>query len=496
MQAVWVGIVGSALILAIAFVSASNLTRPIRALERAMVRVGKGDRSISLFDTSGDEIGRLTAEFNTMTTSLSHQEQELQIRGAAMDAAHEMIVITDSSGIIEYINNAFTEETGYSSEEMIGNTMRVLKSEHQSHDFYLDLWGTVLGGRVWTGTLVNKRKDGTEYPEEMVATPITDDEGNVVRIIAIKREISRFLESKNNELERLNEARSEFLSSVSHELRTPLTSILAFSDIIRRNRDDNLKPLQIEQLELISKGGRRLDEMIEELLDVSRSVSGKFTLNRIPFDVQESIEELSSTVMGIFDERRQKLEIVNLLNPTLMNGDRGRIMQVFSNLLTNASKYSPPGSSVEFVARAENDVLEMTIVDQGMGISAEDQQKLFIPFFRAENGQMDGVRGMGLGLVVVKTIVELHGGRIEIESEVGMGTTVRAWIPGILPEAPELVGNRLRNVAHTPLTCRMAAEPSFRTSSGGVRSSPVGVLNEVPFWRSMRDAQSHMVVSS
>ena len=112
-------------------------------------------------------------------------------------------------------------------------------------------------------------------------------------------------------------------------------------------------------------------------------------------------------------------------------------MQVVNNLLSNAAKYSPDGTPVEMVATAEEDVVQVTVRDTGIGISQEDQAKLFVPFFRAENVETRSESGTGLGLVIVKTIVELHGGRIELESQRGIGTTVRTWLPGILDEPPD-----------------------------------------------------------
>ncbi|MCH7740428.1 MAG: PAS domain S-box protein [Chloroflexi bacterium] len=382
-------------------------------------------------------------------TERKKAEEELRIRVAALDAAAEMVVITDSQGTIEYVNRAFTRETGYEPDEVVGGTPRVLKSGRQDPDFYRDLWNTIKAGRVWSGTLINRRKDGSEYPEEMTVTPVIGDDGEVVRIIAIKRDISerlraaaeretaRDLEAENHELQRVNEARSQFLSTVSHELRTPLTAMLAFSEILRRNRQDNLTAQQLQQLGHISKGGRRLNELIEDLLDVSRSDAGRFKLELAPFDIRELIEEIARSCRSIFEERGQSLKVVNLPESTWIDGDRGRVMQVFNNLLTNAAKYSPDGTPVEMVATAEEDVVQVTVRDQGIGISQEDQEKLFVPFFRAENKETRSESGTGLGLVIVKTIVESHGGRIELESQRGVGTTVRTWLPGILHEPPE-----------------------------------------------------------
>ncbi len=412
-------------------------------------------------------VGGDSAAFVTMISditdrrNLKEAEEKLRIRVAALDAAADQVVITDPDGKIEYVNRAFSGETGYEPEEVIGSNPRILKSGFQDSDYYRDLWKTVRSGKVWSGTLINRRKDGTEYPEEMTITPVMGDDGEVFRMIAIKRNIAeklrlmavkreaeeslrvatereaaRELEAENSELQRINEARSEFLSTVSHELRTPLTSMMAFSEILRHNKENNLTATQLKHLELISKGGHRLEEMITDLLDVSLSETGRFRLEPMPFDLREMIEEVANSSVSVFDKRGQSLIITNLPDPTWMDGDRSRVMQVFNNLLSNAAKYSPDGASVELVATVEQNIIQLVFRDHGIGISHEDQLKLFAPFFRAGNQKTRSESGTGLGLVIVKTIVELHGGHIKLESQQGVGTTVRIWLPGILSGPP------------------------------------------------------------
>lgn len=379
-------------------------------------------------------------------TDRKKAEEELNVRLAALDAAAEMVMITDSHGIIEYVNNAFTDQTGYEPEDVIGTNARIQKSTQHEQVIYVDIWARISSGNVWNGTLINRRKDGSEYPEEMTITPVLRNDGEILRFIAIKRDISARveaeqereiaikLESKNSELESINEARSEFLSTVSHELRTPLTTMLAFSEILRRNRDDNLTSRQLEHLELISNGGRRLNELIDDLLDVSRTETGRFNLEFAPFDIRESIDEVTRSCRSIFDQRDQVLEVVNLPRLTRLDGDRARVEQVFNNLLTNAAKYSPAGSTVEFVASVEDDTVQVEVRDHGIGISLEDQKKLFVPFFRSTNAETRKEPGTGLGLVIVKAIVERHGGSVELESQPTVGTIVRTTFPGILSE--------------------------------------------------------------
>jgi len=369
---------------------------------------------------------------------------ELRARGAALEAAADAMVITDRSGTIEYVNEAFIALTGYSKEEAVGQNPRILKSSWQDEAYYRGMWDTILAGNVWEGRLVNRRKDGLEYPEEMSITPVLGADGAIARFIAVKRDISERiraeedralrlrLDAENRELQRVAEVKSQFLSTVSHELRTPLTSIIAFTDIVGRNRERNLDPRQLAQLDVIRRNGRRLNELIKDLLDVSRVDGGTLKLEQTEFDAHRLFDEVLSNFAPILEERVQVLETSVPDGELWMHADQNRLAQVASNLLSNASKYSPEGSRIDLAAHTEGGRLHLEVRDGGIGIADEDMPRLFTPFFRADNEQTRSVSGTGLGLVITKAIVEEHGGEISVDSEFGAGTTVRVSIPGLL----------------------------------------------------------------
>ena len=366
---------------------------------------------------------------------------ELQVRGAALEAAADMIVITDRDGTIEYANQAFSVQTGYSKEEVVGRNPRILKSDRQDPAYYKDLWDTIAAGRVWNGTLANRRKDGSEYPEEMTITPVPGADGEIARFIAIKRDISqriradkeravrRRLDARNRELHRVNEAKSQFLSTVSHELKTPLTSVMAFTDLLVRNRQGNLTSRQKGQLEVIHRNSRRLSDLIKDLLDVSRIDGGRLSLKRADFDARRLVEDVTGDFAPILREKGQTLETSVPDGDLRMCGDQSRLAQVISNLLSNASKYSPERSEIQLAVRAEAGMLHLEIRDRGVGIDDEDMERVFTPFFRADNEWTRSASGTGLGLVITKAIVDEHGGNISIDSTPGTGTRVHVSIP-------------------------------------------------------------------
>ena len=237
------------------------------------------------------------------------------------------------------------------------------------------------------------------------------------------------MEAEKRKLEVLEEQRAQFLSTVSHELRTPLTSLVAFADILAKNRDFNLTERQLNQITVMQRSSRTLELLINDLLDVSRLDAGTFTLSIEEFDVCELIGEISAAFAPTAQQKSQSLNVDTGQRSIWINGDRDRIAQVITNLLNNAAKYSPMDSGINLSVTRDNSILSCTVHDDGIGMSVEDQKSLFTPFFRAANAETQSEAGTGLGLVIVKSIVELHGGNISFQSKKGVGSTARVTFP-------------------------------------------------------------------
>lgn len=242
------------------------------------------------------------------------------------------------------------------------------------------------------------------------------------------------LDAQNRDLRRLNAERTRFLSAISHELLTPLTIVRSFVELLIDDPNDNLTPEQREYLDTIERHTQQLQLTFSDLLDVSRISAGAFRIRRARFDARLLFEEFRRSYAPVVEARRQTLQIDSGTRAIWFLGDRGRLTQVLSNLVGNASKYSPEGSPIEVSARPDGDRLVVAVRDQGIGISEGDQRKLFVPFSRVENETTGMVGGSGLGLFIAKAIVELHGGEVRVDSEAGAGTTVRFDMRGLLPE--------------------------------------------------------------
>ena len=244
-------------------------------------------------------------------------------------------------------------------------------------------------------------------------------------------------EARSRDLERLNEERSVFLSTVSHELKTPLTSLTAFADILVKNRDSNLTERQLVQVKVMQRSARRLDVLVDDLLDVSRLERGTLTLNKQSFEVKDLIEELRTAFDPILQAKKQTLDVRYPDGEAWIDADQNRIAQLISNLLSNASKYSDRGAEIVLRLSVEKSSLSIMVEDAGIGMSEETQENLFTPFFRSDDEFTQSEPGTGLGLVISKNIAELHGGTISVSSKHGIGTTVQVSLPRRNGDTPE-----------------------------------------------------------
>ena len=259
------------------------------------------------------------------------------------------------------------------------------------------------------------------------------------RQLAAQELSSTKLDLVNRELQQINEERTKFISTVSHELKTPLTSIIAFTDILTRSQGGEKKSRNLDQLGIVKKSGQHLLTLINDLLDYSRLESGEVKIEREEFEIQEVISEVQSAMSPLLGAKQQTLVFEGDLGNHRVRLDRRRIVQVLMNLVSNAHKYSPADTKITMDGQIKDDNLQVAVTDQGIGISTDDQTRLFTKFFRVDNEATRSVGGTGLGLSITKGIIETHGGTIALQSEIGQGTRFSFTIPTAMPKAvPEI----------------------------------------------------------
>jgi signal transduction histidine kinase len=291
--------------------------------------------------------------------------------------------------------------------------------------------------------LHGRRKDGSSIPIEISLSPVKSEDG--FRVTAVIRDISerrqteerlremqeaytRELESRNREVERANQLKSEFLASMSHELRTPLHTIIGFAELLGEELEGPLNDKQKRFMSHIHTDSIHLLALINDILDISKIESGRLGLRRETFDIGGVLEEALSSVRPQAEAKSITIE-TSLSLPATIFADRLRVKQVFFNLLSNALKFTPSGGKIRIDAALREGVIEMSVSDTGVGIAKEQHEAVFDKFYQV-GSTTKGVReGTGLGLAITKALVEEHGGGIWLESEPGKGSRFTFTIP-------------------------------------------------------------------
>jgi signal transduction histidine kinase len=237
------------------------------------------------------------------------------------------------------------------------------------------------------------------------------------------------LEQQNLAIQEANRLKSEFVSMVSHELRTPLTSIQGYSDLLLE--DKRISEAQRESLSAVKKNSDRLLGLINDLLDLSRMEAGRLDLHRASLDLARLIPEVASSLRPLIETKRQRLRLdLGEALPAVW-ADADRVTQILTNLISNAHKYTLAEGSITVAARRDDGFVRVDVSDTGIGLSPEDQAQLFTRFFRAHDRSSQAAGGTGLGLVITRLLVELHGGRITVSSAPGQGSTFSFSLPAL-----------------------------------------------------------------
>ena len=255
---------------------------------------------------------------------------------------------------------------------------------------------------------------------------------NTRRLAVEVRQTAKRLEQLNAELDSAMKTKDQFLSNISHELRTPLNSIIGFTDLLlTQELGPPLSDQQRDFLETVARNGRQLLELINELLDLQRIAAGRMTLTPESVDLAALLAETTGSVHAQVQKHRHALVVTPTPQDLRVQADRGRVRQVLLNLLSNAIKFTPDGGRITVAAGPVNGGAEVRIAvsDTGIGIAAEDQPKLFQEFSQLDASASRKYEGMGLGLALSRRLIELHGGTIGVDSEMGKGSTFWFTLP-------------------------------------------------------------------
>jgi signal transduction histidine kinase len=241
-------------------------------------------------------------------------------------------------------------------------------------------------------------------------------------------EMAAELQRRAGERDELETMKDEFVLTASHELRSPLTSVQGFAELLMLERD-KLSPAQADTVEIILDNTRHLVRLLNDLLDLARSDAGRLTIKPQPTDVDSLVEDAARTMRSQTEGKGQSLQVAIESGLPRINVDRDRIRQVLVNLLTNAHEYCPEGAAISLKAERRDAEVELAVSDNGPGMAEDQLEHIFERFTRGDAGLTQHVGGTGLGLAISKSLVELHGGRIEAASALGHGSTFCVRLP-------------------------------------------------------------------
>ncbi|HTS16309.1 MAG TPA: CHASE4 domain-containing protein [Verrucomicrobiae bacterium] len=396
-----------------------------------------------------DELAGLAGALNQMLDALQQSQARLQesiqqqqlaadrlrLQGAALDSAANAIVLTDREGTVEWVNPAFTRLTGYALADVYGERWSALKADGHDPASYDKLWKTILSGEVWQGELVSSRKDGTRYTARMTIAPVADEDGRVAHFIAIKEDMTeqKTLQEQFLQAQKV-EAVGRLAGGVAHDFNNILTAITGYTELLLRKlpADD----ARFRLAEQIRKAAERASGLTRQLLAFSR----KQALQPRIVDLSNIVTDMEKMLRRLIGE---DIELHTIRGAAVGNvrADPAQIEQVLMNLAVNARDAMPNGGKLVIeVARATlrddrarlsgmapGEYVMLSVTDTGSGMTEEVKAHIFEPFFTTKRQG----NGTGLGLATCYGIVKQSGGSIEVDTEVGRGTTFRIYLPRV-----------------------------------------------------------------
>ena len=407
----------------------------IVAINTYVEKVGKDKDFSARYSMDGnDELSRLTEGINRIVDRLKISSEKFKAqeheKQAILNSLSELLVFVDLELRVVWANKAFLDYMGSTLEEIVGRRYEnflMIYEEGSSKSFIqkaLESGIEELGevstpdGKVWM----------------IRANIIKDEDGRITGILQTGLDITSHKRSEETllhaklEAEAANRTKSEFLANMSHELRTPLNSIIGFSDILLERVFGELNDKQLKYVNNISTSGKHLLELINDILDLSKVEAGKMELHYSEFSISSVFEEVRAIFVPI--AQKKSLEITfNVESIVTLEADRGRMIQVLYNLVSNAIKFTPYGGKVHVCCRKSGSRALISVKDTGIGISPEDQREIFQPFTQIDSSSSRQYCGTGLGLALVKKTINLHQGDIWVESNIGKGSTFIFSIP-------------------------------------------------------------------
>jgi len=356
-------------------------------------------------------------------------EQEIGFRAHLLDTVEQAVIATDLDGRVIYWNSFAESLYGWSKSEAIGSSILAMTPAASVREQAEEILSRLKQGDSWSGEFLLQRKDGSLFPALVTDSPIFNDEGKLVGVVGVSVDITerkqaeaereRLFESEREaraEAERANALKDEFLATMSHELRNPLNVILGYTDVLLRNKEVTRSPFLRRAAEVLKRNAIAQSHLIGDLLDLSRLQSGKLSVNRETVALATLINHAVETVRAEATSKNIQLDVQVSDELLFVSADPLRLEQVIWNLLNNAVKFTFPGGKVELSLASEGEYAVLVVKDNGEGIDPEFLPKVFEMFRQADATSNRKHGGMGIGLALVRQLIELQGGTVTAAS--------------------------------------------------------------------------------
>ncbi len=400
-------------------------TQQLDLVEAAAIQVANAISNANLYD--------LIREQAKKVGTMLHDEQiETAKNQAILESIADGVLVADYRSQITLANVPASKILDISREQLLGKSINELLGLYRH------------SGESWIRTIENWAQNADRVEKGVFLADQLTIEEKVVSVhlspvfsrdqffgtVSIFRDITKEVE--------VDKLKSEFVSTVSHELRTPMTSIKGYADLMLMGAAGGMSEPQMRYLKVIKNNADRLQMLVNDLLNISRIETGKTTLDLRPLDVPQIIEQVvEGHLRGRIQHDKKKLNVYTEIAPALplVNADHAKVTQILTNLLDNAFNYTPAGGEIHIHTRADHQHVYISVSDTGIGISKENQAKIFDRFFRAEDEAVQKVPGTGLGLAIVRSLIEMHGGRLEVESLLFKGSTFTFNLPVVVEDS-------------------------------------------------------------
>ncbi len=375
-------------------------------------------------------------------TERKRSDQEIAFQAHLLSAVEQAVIATDLDGTIVYWNSFAESLYGWSATEAVGSSILKITPADTQREQAQEILSRLKQGESWSGEFLVRRKDGSVFPVMITDSPIFDAQGKLFGVVGVSVDISerrraeeereRLHESEREaraEAEKANRLKDEFLATLSHELRNPLNVILGYAEVLLRSEEARASQFVRRAAEILKRNALAQSQLVRDLLDLSRLHIGKLSLNRELVSLMTIINNAVETVGGDVAAKQIALKVEAGEDVIFVNADPLRLEQIIWNLLNNAVKFTPSGGTITIRVGSENDQAILIVEDTGQGIEPEFLPHVFEMFRQADASSSRPHSGMGIGLALVRQLIDLHGGTVAVASVVGQGAKFTIQLP-------------------------------------------------------------------